>query len=225
MLSRRERSGPGPRASSMRFHACPSETSSQRRWTSRSALSASGAPENTIRPWPITSTRSLMSSAMVSFCSTSRTATPRRDLVRIDAGCVVDGFSSDVGRTFVVGEPDKVIKTRYAAIRSELEAELALVRAPHSRQFQARARNGAAGSWADLQPWWRRQPRQRYRQPARRVIVREGAPDLLEPGMCFCLETPYYQIGWGGMMVEDTVLVTSDGYSPISRLSRELFQL
>lgn len=163
-------------------------------------------------------------SALADAYPTSRKVAPG-DLVRIDAGCVVDGFSSDVGRTFVVGEPDQMTRDRYAAILSGLEAELAVVR-PGVRAGDLFATAVDATRAAGL-PSFRRHHCGHglgiggYEAP----IIREGASDLLEAGMCLCLETPYYQIGWGGMMVEDTVLVTPDGYAPISRLSREFFHL
>jgi Xaa-Pro dipeptidase len=47
----------------------------------------------------------------------------------------------------------------------------------------------------------------------------------MEAGMCFCLETPYYQLGWGGMMVEDTILVTERGYEPVTTIPRKLYVL
>jgi len=48
---------------------------------------------------------------------------------------------------------------------------------------------------------------------------------VLIEGMCLCLETPYYTLGLDGMMVEDTIRVTVDGYEPITTLSRELLVL
>lgn len=40
--------------------------------------------------------------------------------------------------------------------------------------------------------------------------------------MTFCFETPYYEIGWGGMMVEDTVVVTDDGHRRFTVTDRNL---
>ncbi|MCK1759098.1 M24 family metallopeptidase [Bradyrhizobium sp. 137] len=35
------------------------------------------------------------------------------DLIRLDAGCVVDGYKSDMARCFVVGDASRLITTRY----------------------------------------------------------------------------------------------------------------
>jgi len=44
----------------------------------------------------------------------------------------------------------------------------------------------------------------------------------LEPGMVFEIETPYYELGFGGLQVEDTVVITEDGCRLLTRSSREL---
>jgi Xaa-Pro aminopeptidase len=36
------------------------------------------------------------------------------------------------------------------------------------------------------------------------------------------VETPYYEIGLGGLQVEDTVVVTETGYRMLTRTSRAL---
>ncbi len=41
--------------------------------------------------------------------------------------------------------------------------------------------------------------------------------------MVFCVETPYYCLGWGGMMVEDAILITSEGNSKLTSLDRSLW--
>ena len=40
--------------------------------------------------------------------------------------------------------------------------------------------------------------------------------------MVFCVETPYYEHGWGGVQVEDAVEVTVAGARLLTRSSREL---
>ncbi len=45
---------------------------------------------------------------------------------------------------------------------------------------------------------------------------------VLEPGMVLEIETPYYELGFGGVQVEDTVLVTDAGCRLLTRTPREL---
>lgn len=49
-----------------------------------------------------------------------------------------------------------------------------------------------------------------------------GSTVPLEEGMTLCIETPYYEIGWGGVQVEDTIVVRKDGAEYLTKSSREL---
>ena len=40
--------------------------------------------------------------------------------------------------------------------------------------------------------------------------------------MVFCVETPYYEHGWGGVQVEDAVEITADGARRLTRSSQAL---
>jgi Xaa-Pro aminopeptidase len=41
--------------------------------------------------------------------------------------------------------------------------------------------------------------------------------------MVLNVETPYYEIGWAGLQVEDAVLVTETGSEYLTQLDRSLF--
>jgi len=146
----------------------------------------------------------------------------RGDLLRFDVGCTVDGYWSDIGRTAVVGEPDDRQAAYYAAILAGEEAQLQAARA-----------GVTAGELFDIAvvrveecgivPYRRHHCGHAigieiYEHP----IVSPGNSTVLKPGMVFCLETPYYEIGWGGMMVEDAILVADDGCDVLSTSERGL---
>ncbi|ASV87954.1 metallopeptidase M24 family protein (plasmid) [Ochrobactrum quorumnocens] len=144
------------------------------------------------------------------------------DILRIDAGCTVDGYWSDIGRTFVFGEPDARQSRIYEALHVGLEAELAAVRAGiQADALFAIAMESVRSSGI---PHYRRQHcghgigLKSYDNPT----IRTGDTTLLREGMCLCLETPYYEIGVDGMMVEDMIRVTTTGYEPLTTISREL---
>ena len=40
--------------------------------------------------------------------------------------------------------------------------------------------------------------------------------------MVLCVETPYYEVGWGGMMVEDMIVIRGDGKESLTHMPREL---
>jgi Xaa-Pro aminopeptidase len=52
--------------------------------------------------------------------------------------------------------------------------------------------------------------------------VRANSDDVLEAGMVITIEPGVYIPGWGGVRIEDDVLVTRDGYTLLTTLPREL---
>jgi Xaa-Pro dipeptidase len=146
------------------------------------------------------------------------------DLVRLDLGASFGGYWSDMARTFVVGEPTKLQQDRYQAL---LEGELAQLE-------HARAGNSAASLFdvavqtvrkgAALPAYQRTHCGHGIGLRAHEypTLHPANADVMLEPGMVFCVETPYYEIGWGGMMVEDTIVITEGAPEYLTRSDRSL---
>jgi Xaa-Pro dipeptidase len=40
-----------------------------------------------------------------------------------------------------------------------------------------------------------------------------------------CLETPYYELGWSGIQVEDTLVITADGCHMFTRSPAQMIKL
>ncbi|MBI4638140.1 MAG: aminopeptidase P family protein [Candidatus Rokubacteria bacterium] len=147
------------------------------------------------------------------------------DLVRLDVGCLYKGYWSDVARTAVMGEPSERQQALYDAIQAGEEAAIAAVKAGVTAEHVfdlalARTREAGlprferphAGGGIGLEPreW-----------PA----LGPGERAALEPGMVLVIETPYFEYGWGGLHVKDTVLVTSVGSQILNRSNRGLVVL
>lgn len=146
----------------------------------------------------------------------------RGELARFDVGCLYAGYWSDIGRTAVLGEPDTRQAGHYAAILAGLDEQIAVTRpgVAVSEVFDVAVRTVEREG---ISPYRRHHCGHGiglavYEPP----IVSPGVAVELEPGMTFCFETPYYNIGWGGMMVEDTLVVTGDGADLFTRSPREL---
>jgi Xaa-Pro aminopeptidase len=144
------------------------------------------------------------------------------DIIRFDVGCVLHGYWSDVGRTAVLGEPDSVLSRRYEAVLAGEEAQRQAIRAGTTggHLFDVAVEHVEA---AGVSPYRRHHcghgiGLEVYEVPG----VRPDSRDVLAPGMTLNVETPYYQLGWGGIMVEDTYLVHDDGPEPLTASSREL---
>jgi Xaa-Pro aminopeptidase len=144
------------------------------------------------------------------------------DMVRFDLGCVYQGYRSDIARTAVLGKPGDKLARYYAAILAGEKAGMAAMKpgVAVSRIFEvavkATRENGMphyqrhhVGHGIGLEP---------YDPPT----LNAATETPLEPGMVFCVETPYYEHGWGGVQVEDAVEVTAAGIRRLTRSSQEL---
>jgi Xaa-Pro aminopeptidase len=144
------------------------------------------------------------------------------DLVRFDLGCLVGPYRSDISRTAVLGKPTDKQARYYAAILAGERAAIAAMKpgVPVSQLFDVAVRvtresgmphyqRHHVGHGIGLEP---------YDPPT----INATTSTALEPGMVFCVETPYYEHGWGGVQVEDAVEVTAGGVRMLTRSSQDL---
>ncbi len=144
------------------------------------------------------------------------------EMVRFDLGCIYQSYRSDISRTAVLGKPSEKLARYYAAILAGENAEMAAMKpgVPAGRIFEAAMKatreNGMphyqrhhVGHGIGLEP---------YDPPT----LNAATEMPLEPGMVFCVETPYYEHGWGGVQVEDAVEVTATGIRRLTRSSQDL---
>ncbi|WP_169738914.1 M24 family metallopeptidase [Jiangella gansuensis] len=144
------------------------------------------------------------------------------DLLRFDLGCQLDGYWSDIARTAVLVEPTPDQERRYGALLEGLMAEIELAR-PGVRAGDVFARAVETVERHGLSPYRRHHVGHAiglsvYEHP----VVGPGVDTRIETGGVFSLETPYYEFGWGGMMVEDTGVVTESGFELFTSLDRSL---
>jgi Xaa-Pro dipeptidase len=144
------------------------------------------------------------------------------DLVRFDLGCLVGPYRSDISRTAVLGKPTDKQARYYAGILAGERAAIAAMKpgVPVSQLFDIAVRvtreNGVphyqrhhVGHGIGLEP---------YDPPT----INASTHTALEPGMVFCVETPYYEHGWGGVQVEDAIEITPGGSRTLTRSSQDL---
>jgi Xaa-Pro aminopeptidase len=139
------------------------------------------------------------------------------DLVRFDGGCRRDLYVSDIARIAVVGQPTDKQEMYYSAVVAGLEAAVEIARPG------ARCRDIFETAVLTVRdsgiPHYARSHCghgigiENYDLPR----VTPDSDDVLEPGMVICLETPYYELGWGGVQAEDTFLVTPEGLERFTR--------
>ena len=132
------------------------------------------------------------------------------DLVVIDVGAAVDGYTSDMTRTFVIGAPDDEQSAMFELARAAQAAGVAAVREGvtgdqvdgAAREVIAAAGRGdefvhGVGHGLGLQ--------------IHEVPFLLGSHVPLRAGQVVTVEPGVYRPGFGGVRVEDTVVVTVDG--------------
>lgn len=167
--------------------------------TSFDSIVASG--ENTAYPHYITGNRFLL----------------KNDIVLCDIGALVDGYCSDLTRTFFLGTisplgqkiHDIVAKAQRLAINAvkpgvktaqiDRIARDVIERAGYGRRFIHSTGHGV-GVEIHEAPW-----------------VGPTSTDVLEPGMIITVEPGIYLQGFGGVRIEDTLLVTRNGYEILTK--------
>ncbi|HEV8306895.1 MAG TPA: Xaa-Pro peptidase family protein [Methylomirabilota bacterium] len=144
------------------------------------------------------------------------------DLIRSDSSLRYRGYWSDIGRTRVLGRASADHLRTYAAIRAGQDAAVAAVR-PGTRVGDLFALAVDTIRQAGI-PHFRRHHvghgigLEMYEAP----LIVEGSDERLEAGMVLNVEVPYYESGYGGFQIEDTVLVTEDGCRILTAADRGL---
>jgi Xaa-Pro aminopeptidase len=151
------------------------------------------------------------------------------DLVVLDFGGVLDGYCCDLTRTVSIGSPSAEARQLHAAVFDAQRAALAAVRpGVETSAVDAAARNvleehglGAAfghGTGHGLGLDIHEEPRITWPRP--------DVPSVtLAPGMVFTIEPGAYLSGFGGVRIEDDVLVTETGCEVLTSVPRELQML
>lgn len=146
------------------------------------------------------------------------------DLIKFDCGVDVAGYGADIARTFVVGNANDKVKEIYQTIHKGHEYMLnrvapgvrlsdvfnetmALIRCSGLPHYNRGHLGHGDGVFVGLEE---------------APFVSAATTDVFQPGMVMSLETPYYGIGIGSIMIEDMLLVTEEGVEMLSHLPRHL---
>jgi Xaa-Pro aminopeptidase len=146
------------------------------------------------------------------------------ETIVIDMGAKINGYASDLTRTVCIGKADSKLRKVYNIV---LDAQAAAL---------AKIRKGMTGKEADA--------------IAREVIEKAGYADafghslghgvglaehelpylsprveeILTDGMVFTVEPGIYLTGWGGVRIEDTVVMEKGKVQPITRANKVIYR-
>jgi Xaa-Pro aminopeptidase len=138
------------------------------------------------------------------------------DLVVIDFGAKVDGYCSDMTRTFSIGEPSSTHARMLEVVGAAQRAGVASVAAGvNVRDVDAAARGVIeAAGWGDAftHPTGHALGLEIHEHPRVSAMVDQA----LVAGNVVTVEPGVYLPEHGGVRIEDTVLVTSEGCQPLT---------
>ena len=149
----------------------------------------------------------------------------RGDLVTLDFGAVVDGYHSDMTRTVALGKPRPEARRIHGIVREAQQRSLEAVHAGmKARDLDAVARNiidgygygsfyrHSLGHGIGLQ----------IHEPPRISVLSSAT---LTRGNVVTVEPGIYIAGFGGVRVEDDIIVTDGGCEVLNRSTKELLIL
>lgn len=138
------------------------------------------------------------------------------DLVVIDFGALVDGYHSDMTRTFAVGEISATQQRMLGVVADAQAQGVAAVRAGvAAKAVDATCRDViAAAGWADAFGHGTGHGVGLVIHEEPRVAKTSTA--MLAPGHVVTVEPGVYLPEHGGVRIEDTVVVTTDGCRPLT---------
>ncbi|MBU1120599.1 Xaa-Pro peptidase family protein [Candidatus Micrarchaeota archaeon] len=149
----------------------------------------------------------------------------RDSILLIDFGAKYKGYCSDLSRTFFVGKAKEKHKKIYSTVyRAQQESIKAVREGMDSKKLFLTADNKlkkelnqnlihGLGHGVGIEV---------HDFPGK--IGKEKSFKLKE-GMILAIEPGYYKKGFGGMRIEDTVLVKKNCFEPLSRAPKELIEL
>jgi Xaa-Pro aminopeptidase len=149
----------------------------------------------------------------------------RGDTVVCDFGGTIDGYCSDVTRTFVVGEPTEKQSEVHALVKAASEAGRAAIAPGVSCQEIDRAARQVIEGGGYGRYFIHRTGHGIGLEGHEHPYIVEGNALPLEPGMTFSVEPGVYIPGEFGVRVEDIVACVESGVDDLNRAERGLVEV
>lgn len=149
------------------------------------------------------------------------------DVLKFDVGCLVEGYSSDSGRTYTLGAPRPRAREIMSALESAFEAGLEALR-PGCLLSDVHARASTAMRKAGFETfsrghWGHSLGHDTFCEVPPFIAAHAYLP--IEENMVLAFETPCYIDGEGGFIIEDQFLITGQGPQAVWSLPRSLRSL
>ena len=148
----------------------------------------------------------------------------RGDLFKFDVGCYLDGYAADTARTGVIGTPSPKQARHYAAVREAQQLGIQKLRTGMTASelyeiMQSSIRASLKNPMFVRSNYGHGIGRDVYDAPT--IAASDHTP--LEAGMVLNIEAPDHELGFGGLTLEDTVLLTETGVEYFTDANRDLY--
>lgn len=150
------------------------------------------------------------------------------ELVTFDFGARVDGYNSDITRTIFVGGGQQPTDRQRQIYNLVLESQLAGIEAvrPGIPASEVDKVSRAVFQKAGVAEYYLHSTGHNLgREVHETPFLMPNDDSLLEPGMILTVEPGLYISEWGGVRIEDDLLVTENGAEVLPRLAKELILL
>lgn len=144
------------------------------------------------------------------------------DFVVMDFGCVYEGYCSDMTRTIMIGQPSEKHQEIYNTVLKAQEAALAAIKPGlKGKDIDAVARNiiKEAGYGDYFGHGLGHSVGIDIHENPRFSVTEER---IITPGMVLTVEPGIYVPGFGGVRIEDMVVITEDGIDNLTHSSKGL---
>ncbi len=142
----------------------------------------------------------------------------------IDIGARVENYHSDLTRTIVLGAPDEKFKQVYATVlKAQKTATRKIREGVKARRADAFARNviKKAGYGDNFGHGLGHDVGLAVHDGGIRASYTAGPKDMFRANMTLTIEPGIYLPGWGGVRIEDLVVIQEDGVDVLSQATKE----
>jgi len=146
------------------------------------------------------------------------------DVVRYEGGGTYQEYWADSGRSAIVGEPSEK-ELQFASALASGAHEVRKLLKPGAmpddlcNSVLQKIREGGITEFEISNVWGHGIGLSLNELPR----IRPGVNKPLEAGMVICFETPYFELGWGGLQLEDTYLITDTGFEKFTEMKDEVY--
>ena len=147
------------------------------------------------------------------------------DLLVIDWGCLVDGYPSDITRTFAVGPIDTELRRVYETVKLANLQGVSISRPGATGQDVDRAAREVIDDAGYSEYFIHRTGHGLGVETHEPPFMMEANTEPLVVGNVFTVEPGIYLPGRGGVRIEDDVVITADGHRVLTTFPRELISV